>query len=100
MRRCLSGFFGWESFGVVDCFFSFYYCPPTIGYGVPFVGPCDMEGLVRCCVFLVVLGVLAQDASAYVNFDDFQVNLLDHRMKVGDGLLTGTSPSRLTSRCS
>jgi hypothetical protein len=37
-------------------------------------------------VLLAVFAIAAQDASAYVNFDDFQVNLLDHRLNAGDTL--------------
>jgi hypothetical protein len=41
----------------------------------------------RTSLALLVLSILAaQDASAYVNFDDFQINLLDHRISTGDTL--------------
>jgi hypothetical protein len=36
--------------------------------------------------WLALLALAAQDASAYVNLDDFQVNLLDHRINAGDTL--------------
>jgi hypothetical protein len=40
----------------------------------------------RILLSLCVLALFPQYTSAYVNFDDFQVNLLDHRLHAGDNL--------------